>query len=145
MYSDKLPTEQIEKFRSVMNRAITALTPNLKPVELLSFSTEQLRLIAGALGSEGAGREVESYVLLEREKWCNEPLRRAFLDQLFSIVLQEIELLELYQEGNSQREVPLPSQVKVLNLDTDKSDDEMPIEEFLDKLRSISASSVFKR
>lgn len=138
--------EQIDKLRSIFNRALCVLRPNLKPDDSFDgFTHEELRLIAGALGSEVSARQVEAYVKLEQKKWKTESKRIGLLNALMAVVEREIELLEFYNEKNRQTECPLPSTVTVVNTDSSAPGKEIPMEEFLQMLRNISASSIFKR
>lgn len=137
--------KQLAAFRSVMNRSLTVLAPDRLPGDSLSISEDQLRLIAGVLGTEGTAREVETYVRLELEKWRTDPVRGRFLTELLAVVLREIDTFEFYRDPDEPREHALPSEVTVVNLDDRSADRKIPIDEFLNNLRSISASSVFKR
>jgi hypothetical protein len=140
-----LSEEQIEKFRSVLNRSISALCPDHDPSTPLEFSNHDLRLIAGILGTEGTGREVETYVKLENEKWKDDPVRGEFLKKLLAVVEREIELLEFFNEGELQKTHPMPDRVHVVDLDSGSSEKTIKFEDFLEEVKSISDSSVFKK
>ena len=142
---EDLTANQIVDFRFLVNGAISVLLPNHQPGDPFNFTKEQLRLIAGLLGTKGTAREVESYVVLEIEKWKNEPIRHQFLGDLLEAVLSEIKLLEFFCADKMQTEFRLPSHVKILNLDTGRSDREMPMSDFIESLKAISDSSVFKK
>jgi hypothetical protein len=145
MEKPRLTDELIEKLRSMLNRAISTLAPDARPGDAINFTVDQLRLIAGALGSVGLAREVEAYLEFEIKKWSNEPKRRKFADELLQVVRREIDILEFYVERNEPRKVPLPEQVMVVNANTGTVDKTIPIEEFMQQLRDYSASSVFKK
>ena len=146
MKTKLLHEEQIKRFKHMINGAVTVLAPNSKPGDPIVFSRDQLRNIVGVLGEEGTGREVEAYILMEQEKWKDEPTRKAFLDDLLKVTERELELLEFFDESKAiQTEYPLPAEVAVLNLDTGKTDRMMPMGEFLENLRAVKHSSVFKR
>jgi hypothetical protein len=138
---------QIEAARSMMNHAVSTLHPKLElDGPLNDFTKDELRLIAGALGHELKAREVEEYLKMEQSKWKDDVRRRGFLDELMSVVSREIELLEFYDPSvPRQTEFPLPATIKITNLNTGASDSEMPMEEFLQMLRDVTSSSIFKR
>lgn len=113
---------------------------------LMKGTTEhELKLIAGVLGTEGTAREVEAYVALEQKKWKDVPMRIDFLNSLIVVVADEIQKFEFYRDPECPREFPLPERVAVFNADKGVHDRTIPLEEFLDNLRSIVRSSVFKR
>lgn len=140
-----LTKEQIDGFRRMASGAITVLAPSLKPGEPIAFSEFQYRKIAGLLGTEGSGREVEAYVRMELEVWQHEPIRSAFLKTLLGVVLRELELLEIVDVKKMQRKYRLQAEVAAFDADTGRSDITMPIEEFLEDLRAVSRPSAFKR
>ncbi|MFM6929019.1 MAG: hypothetical protein ACKOX6_11180 [Bdellovibrio sp.] len=137
--------DQLEAFRDLINRAITHLAPNVKPGKgSLDFTKDQLRLIAGALGTVGSAREVEAYVNIELQKWSQEPAREKLMSDLLDVVVREKELLELY-DPNQKHNLQHTDHVKVFNADTGNSARTIPIDEFIQSLENIRNSSVFKR
>jgi hypothetical protein len=140
-----ISAEQLENFRATMNGAITVLAPHLEPGEPIKIPSEQLRLIAGVLGDQGTAREVEAYVSLEQKKWLEDSSRNSFLAELLDVVRRERARFEFFKEPTTPPSFPLPSHIEVTNLDNDRENEKIPMADFLDRLRAISASSIFKK
>lgn len=146
MENIELTPEHIQELTDLMNKAISVLTPEAKPGTLIELSQDQLRRIAEVLGTKATGRQVEAFVHHLQEKWKNNKNRSDLLAKLLAVVVHEIELFEFYDPSQgTDRPIPYPSHVRVLNADRGTSDKQIPIEEFLAQLEAIHDSSVFKK